>query len=152
MTASRKLRIIRTLPRCETELTDSSYTFLFVFGPENTQVWSPTLRACGGLTVNLEGLGFPYSLPCPHGIKPRFYCCCWCFLHRLEGCTCFYRFFFSASVWVIVSCQRQTLFMEHKSESKEETDRKTKQKPNLTYRTQFWNCVLSRGWALRRFH
>lgn len=63
MTASRKLRIIRTLPRCETELRDSSYTFLFVFWPKNTHVWLPTLQASGGLTVNLEGLGFPRTRP-----------------------------------------------------------------------------------------
>lgn len=63
MTASSKLRIIRTLPRCETELRDSSYTFLFVFWPKNTYVWLPTLQASGGLTVNLEGLGFPRTRP-----------------------------------------------------------------------------------------
>lgn len=63
LTASRKLRIIRTLPRCETELRDSSYTFLFVFWPKNTHVWLPTLQASGGLTVNLEGLGFPRTRP-----------------------------------------------------------------------------------------
>lgn len=127
--------------------------FCFVFGPENTRVWSPTLRACGGLTVNLEGLGFPYSLPCPHGIKPRFYCCCWCFPHRLEECTCFYRFFFLLlSELELVVKDRLYFWSTSQKAKKKQTEKPNQTKPNLTYRTQFWNCMLLQGWALRRFH
>lgn len=39
------------------------HTRLFVFWPKNTHVWLPTLQASGGLTVNLEGLGFPRTCP-----------------------------------------------------------------------------------------